>query len=144
MAQKQYTEDNKRLSDDLYRLLRLDAHDGASMIATSRAILRERYSNEEYSNVFFDIFILIDEETGDVVLDGFGDLDVASARHAVSGNFFLNAIRSFIATRRPEIRLPASNDQNETLSIIEASYANHFSKSLRKFRSYFQIGTSDY
>jgi hypothetical protein len=132
-------EDNIRSSDTFFKTISLSDFDGETMIAVSRAILRNSYSNEEYENEFFTVFILIDEECGDIVLDGFGEFNTASERHAIVKSTIKNTM-SIInnALVRHESRSNGRLYEKE-INYVATSYRDNFLWSLQEFKKYFEI-----
>jgi hypothetical protein len=132
-------EDKDRFSDNFFKALKLTPRDGEAMIAISRAILQNDYSNEEYENDFFSIFILIDEESGGIILDGFGEFNVASLRHELTGNCIENTVR--IMTRASLEKESYSNGKlyRDEIEDIARSYIEQFLISLCDFKAYFKL-----
>ena len=135
--------DNKIFSDACTRLINCSEYDGVTMIATSRAILGNSYSDKEYNNEFFNIFILVDEETGHIVLDGFDDLNLASERHNLSGSSFSNTVKillggvSGVASAAIESN---THIYQADIESIKLSYIDQFLSSLSDFKGYFGLG----
>lgn len=132
-------EDNNRFSGTFLKAINLAPNDGETIIAVSRAILRNSYSDNEYENEFFSIFILIDEESGDVVLNGFGEFNIASGRHALARSHLKNSIK--IMSRMPENTEVLSNQRlfQDEIKDIARSYHEQFLDSMRDFKAYFQL-----
>jgi len=122
-------------SDTLVAMLGSNHFSGSAMIAASRAVLDNKYSDEEYHNDFMTIFILIDEETGEIVLSGYGEYNLASGRNEIvndDGEFRIGAdLRgSFLSNY---------NIKEKEISCIESSYKDSFMDSVREFKRYFHI-----
>jgi hypothetical protein len=132
-------EDNNRFSGAFLKAIALASYDGETMIAVSRAILRNSYTDGEYENEFFTIFILIDEESGDVVLDGFGEFNIASERYALEKSHIKNFIKIMI--RMPKITEIRSNHRllQDEIKDIAHSYHEQFLDSLGDFKAYFRL-----
>ena len=132
-------EDRARFAESSLKAINLPNCDGETMIAASRAILRSSYSDDEYKNEFFAIFILIDEETGDIVLDGFGEFNVASERYALEKSRLENAIK--VMSRMPANMVSPSNSRlyQSEIEDIADSYHEQFLSSLRDFKAYFEL-----
>jgi hypothetical protein len=113
--------------------------DGEAMIAISRAILRNNYSETEYANEFFSIFILIDEETGHIILQGFGEYNFPSERHNLSKNLIANSLAAL--SRGSSATQPVSNSKlfQDDIESIARVYREQFSASLAEFKSYFRL-----
>ena len=131
--------DKSRFSDSHLKMVKSPNFDGGAMIALSRAILRNNYTDMEYNLDFFSIFILIDEESGYIILDGYGEFNTPSERATLTQSHIENTInimsseRAFIDCR--------SNTKifSEEIQDIERSYNDQFHSSLQEFRCYFQI-----
>lgn len=132
--------DRRRFPDALLSLLQLSSFSGREIIATSRAILRNDYSDDEYYEEFFSIFILIDQETGHIVLNGFGEYNISTERFSIGDSWVLNFVRAI----KSKILRNRDTYYNEPLYLseieeIEELYSEDFQKSIREFILYFGL-----
>jgi hypothetical protein len=134
-------EDKSRFSASFIRALNLPVFkgDGEAMIAVSRAILRNDYSETEYANEFFSIFILIDEETGHIILQGFGEYNFPSQRRNLSKNLVADSLAAF--GRGSSATQPVSNSKlfHDEIESIERAHRKQFLTSLAEFKSHFGL-----
>ena len=131
--------DSSRFSEDLLKLVEQDNHSGEAMIAVSRAILRNDYSDAEFDSDFFSTFVLIDDETGHIVLEGFAEFNFPSGRHSLSENFLANTFKVLASTSQVKPSLSNSKIHRAEIDIIENTYGNGYLSSLREFKAYFGI-----
>jgi hypothetical protein len=89
-------DDNIALSSQAIDLIKSDISDGFRMIATCRAILSGHYSDADFSEEFFSIFIAIDDDTGNLILKNFGDFNSASPRFELKKSNVANFVKLLI------------------------------------------------
>jgi hypothetical protein len=130
---------SSRFSEDLLKLVEQQNHSGEAMIAVSRAILRNDYSEAEFDNDLFSIFVLIDDETGHIILDGFAEFNFPSGRHSLSESLVVNTFKALASFRQVERSLSNSKIHRDEIDIIANSYGDGYSSSLREFKDYFGI-----
>jgi hypothetical protein len=130
--------DDARFSEACLRAVNMLDVDGSAMVAVSRAILRNDYSDEDYEKEFFSIFILIDEETGNIVLDGFGEFNTASQRYSLDQDHIRNLNKVLFASSRAD-SWSNSRLYHDDLTDIARSYRDQFDSSLRAFKAYFGL-----
>jgi len=131
--------DKSRFSELLLRMIETLPTDGETMIAISRAILRNDYTLLEFGSEFLTIFKLIDDEGGDIVLDGYGEFNTASERYSVTDSNFANTIK-IIFSRRGCIDARSNTILYRVeIQEIKNLYYDHFQLSLQEFRRHFGI-----
>jgi nucleoside-specific outer membrane channel protein Tsx len=131
--------DNTRFSDDLRKLIEPTTYTGEAMIAVSRAILRNIYEDFEYNNEFFSTFILIDEESGNIILDGYGEFNIPSNRHALSNNLIADSVKAIISSIKTEHAYSNGKIHQREIEAIASSYEHTFLSSLNDFKAFFGI-----
>jgi len=120
-------------------LLRSVKCDGEYIIATSRAILNNKYSDLDYNKDFMSIFILIDDESGGIVLDNYGKYNVASPRYYLTGNTIKDFWKNIMSSgENEEVILNSPKREEEILSIFNL-YKSQFYDSLEQFKKYYGI-----
>jgi hypothetical protein len=67
--------DRIELCQDALELIRNRASDGATMIATCRAIFSADYSDEIHNSGLLDVFQLICDDSGSIILSEFGNFN---------------------------------------------------------------------
>jgi hypothetical protein len=127
-----------RLNDAALRIIHLSPSNGETIIAISRAILSGHYSNEEFNEDFFIIFISIDDQSDHIILDGFGEFNTASARFMISGNRFRDILKVSFGHHKIDARSNTKIYQAEIQDIYTTDY-DYFLESLQRFRLYFNI-----
>jgi hypothetical protein len=126
---------DKVFSGPIMAVLRSDQADGLAMIATSRAILDNQYSDGEYEKEFMSIFILIDEEFGHISLSGYGEYNIASARSAIDlegGRFRVG----------DDPRKPFFSNYKiyaDEIESMENAYRETYLSSVMQFKSYYNV-----
>jgi hypothetical protein len=112
--------DRIKLCQDALDLIRNRASDGATMIAACRAIFSTDYSDEIHSSGLLDVFQLICDDSGSIILNKFGQFN----------RIYQSA--SWCKSEDAEIQI----------NNIYDFYHLQFEAAIEKFRIYFEISSA--
>ena len=126
---------DKVFSEAVMAILRSGQIDGVAMIATSRAILDNDYSDDQYEKDFMSIFILIDEECGHINLSGYGEYNSASPRNIIENK----GGRIRVGGDARGVLFSNYKIYKDEIESLRNEYEDSFLLSVKQFKSFYKV-----
>jgi hypothetical protein len=128
-----------RFPASLLKVLSSLPHDGEQMIAISRAILMNDYQNDEYEQDMFSVFNLIVDESGEIILSGFGLYNFPTESMRAKRKSIDHTLLTLSSKYSEGCSASNSKIYWKEIGDIRTAYQSSFRTSLDEFIEYFHI-----